>query len=91
MTTETTIDFRKVEVIRERLGLSTRHMAQLLDVSRPTYYKWVAGGAIRSGNHRRIVGLLREILPLLRSGAWPPEGVRQLSPTQRFEALLAVL
>ena len=51
---ETTIDFEKVELVREHMQLTIKDMCKLLDVSRATYYKWVEGGPIRERNEKKV-------------------------------------
>jgi len=90
--TNTPLDFEKVELVRERMGLTIKDMCQLLDVSRVTYYKWVEGGALRERNDKRVRDLLRQLLPLLKDGSWPPEGgPRFQHSNDRLRSLLEIL
>lgn len=87
----TTLDFEKVELVRERMELTIKDMCKLLGVSRPTYYKWVDGGPIRERNEKKIKETLRQVLPLLKHGTWPPTGAKQWTSEQRLNALLEIL
>lgn len=89
--TNTPLDFEKVELVRERMGLTIKDMCQLLDVTRVTYYKWVDGGVLRERNDKRVRDLLRQLLPLLKDGSWPPEGAKFQSSTDRLRSLLEIL
>lgn len=85
------IDFEKVELVRERMGLTITDMCRLFDVSRATYYKWVDGGAIRERNEKKVKATLRQLLPLLKDGTWPPIGAKDWTSEERYNALLEIL
>ena len=89
--TNTPLDFEKVELVRERMGLTIKDMCQLLEVSRATYYKWVDGGPLRERNDKRVRDLLRQLLPLLKDGSWPPEGAKFQHSNDRLRSLLEIL
>ena len=86
-----TLDFEKVELVRERMVLTIQDMCKLLGVSRATYYKWVDGGPIRERNEKKVKDILRQLLPLLKEGTWPPEGAKAMTSEQRLDALLEIL
>ena len=85
------LDFDKVELVRERMALTIKDMCKLLGVSRATYYKWVDGGPIRERNENKVKDILRQLLPLLKDGTWPPEGAKHWTSEQRLDALLEIL
>lgn len=85
------LDFEKVELVRERMALTIKDMCKLLGVSRATYYKWVDGGPIRERNEKKVKDILRQLLPLLKDGTWPPEGDKYWNSGQRLDALLEIL
>ena len=85
------IDFEKVELVRERMALTIKDMCKLLGVSRATYYKWVDGGPIRERNEKKVKETLRQLLPLLKDGTWPPDGAQHWTSEQRLDALLEIL
>jgi len=85
------IDFEKVELVRERMAFTIKDLCKLLGVSRATYYKWVDGGPIRDRNEKKVKETLRQLLPLLKDGTWPPEGAKFWTSEQRLEALLEIL
>ena len=89
--TNSKLDFDKVELVRERMGLTIKEMCKLLDVSRASYYKWVGGGPIRERNEKKVKEVLRLLLPLLKDGSWPPEGWQYLSRGKRLHDLLEIL
>jgi DNA-binding XRE family transcriptional regulator len=86
-----TLDFEKVELVRERMALTIKDMCKLLGVSRATYYKWVDGGPIRERNEKRVKETLRQLLPLLKAGTWPPDGAKYWTSEQRLDAILEIL
>jgi len=85
------LDFEKVELVRERMALTIKDMCKLLGVSRATYYKWVDGGPIRERNEKKVKDILRQLLPLLKDGTWPPEGAKHWNSEQGLDALLEIL
>ena len=86
-----TIDFEKVELVRERMGFTIKDMSALLGITRYTYYKWVDGGTMREANRRKVAATLRQVLPLLKTGAWPPQGAKLMTSSQRLGSLLEIL
>lgn len=88
--TNPTLDFEKVELVRERMGLSILDMAKLLGVSRMTYYKWINGGGARATNEKRVKDALRMVLPLLKEGRWPLPNHKAMNSSQRLTALLEI-
>jgi DNA-binding XRE family transcriptional regulator len=87
----TSLDFEKVELVRERMALTIKDMCKLLGVSRVTYYKWVEGGPIRERNEKKVKETLRQLLPLLKTGVWPPDGAKHMTSEQRLDAILEIL
>lgn len=90
MTTPNPVDFSKVEVLRQRLGLSTMDMASAMSVSRMTYYLWVRGGNMHPNQARRVRKVVRVLLDLLKDKLWF-EQVVPSGPTVRRERLLALV
>ena len=91
MMTNPPLDFEKVELVRERMALTIKDMCTLLGVSRVTYYRWVEGGPIRESNEKKVKETLRQILPLLKDGTWPPEGAQHWTSERRLNTLLEIL
>jgi len=87
----TALDFEKVELVRERMALTIKDMSKLLGTSRATYYKWVDGGPIRERNEKKVKETLRQLLPLLKEGTWPPYGAQHWTSEQRLDALIEIL
>lgn len=85
------IDFTKVEALRKHMLLTTVNMAQLLGVSRVTYYSWVKGGAVRRENQQRVRRVLRQLLDIMTTHGWPQPHIIASTPKQRMEALLELL
>jgi DNA-binding XRE family transcriptional regulator len=88
---DTPIDFEKVELVRERMALTVKDMCKLLGVSRITYYKWVDGGPIRQRNAQRVKETLRQLLPLIKEGTWPPPEAKNWPSGKRLESILELL
>jgi len=89
--TSTDIDFQKVESLRRHMLLNTADMAQLLGVSRVTYYNWVKGKPVRKNNVITVKQKLRGLLNVMTVHSWPPPNVIAMDPKQRLEKLLEVL
>ena len=89
--TNTPLDFEKVELVREKMALTIGDMAKLFAVSRATYYKWINGGPIRERNEKKVKDILRQLLPLLKEGEWPPTNAKQMNSEQRLTSLLEIL
>jgi DNA-binding XRE family transcriptional regulator len=85
------LDFEKVELVRERMALTVKDMCELLGVTRTSYYKWVGGGVIRERNEQKVKDTLRQLLPLLKDGSWPPDGAKNWPSEKRLQALLEIL
>lgn len=85
------IDFTKVESLRKHMLLTTVNMAQLLGVSRVTYYSWVRGNALRRENQQRVKRELRKLLDIMTTHGWPTPEVIAANPKQRMEKLLKLL
>ena len=90
MTNVPPLDFTKVEALRKHMLLTTGNMAELLDVSRMTYYGWVKGKAIRKKNDEKVREVLRQMLAMLSEG-WPQPEVIALDQKDRFQRLLEIL
>ena len=90
MTNVPPLDFTKVEALRKHMLLTTGNMAQLLDVSRMTYYGWVKGKAIRKKNDEKVREVLRQMLAMLSEG-WPQPEVIAIDQKDRFQRLLEIL
>jgi len=70
--------------------LTTGNMAELMGVSRMTYYGWVKGKPIRKKNDEKVREVLREMLTMLSDG-WPQPEIIALDQKQRFQRLLEIL
>jgi DNA-binding XRE family transcriptional regulator len=91
LTMTNAIDFEKVELVRERMGFTIKDMSALLGVTRYTYYKWIDGGPMRETNQKKVAATLRQVLPLLKAGTWPPQGAKVMTSSQRLGSLLEIL
>ena len=90
MTNVPPLNFTKVEALRKHMLLTTGNMAELMGVSRMTYYGWVKGKPIRKKNDEKVREVLREMLTLLSDG-WPQPEIIALDQKQRFQRLLEIL
>ena len=70
--------------------LTTGNMAELMGVSRMTYYGWVKGKPISKKNDEKVREVLREMLTMLSDG-WPQPEIIALDQKQRFQRLLEIL
>lgn len=87
--TNSPLDFKKVEALRKHMLLTTSNMAELLEVSRMTYYGWVKGKPVRKKNDNKVREILRKLLSILNDG-WPQPEVIALDQKLRFERLLEI-
>jgi len=90
MTNPSPLDFKKVEALRKHMLLTTSNMAELLEVSRMTYYGWVKGKPLRKKNDEKVRETLRKLLLILQDG-WPAPEVIALEQKLRFQRLLEIL
>jgi transcriptional regulator with XRE-family HTH domain len=91
MTPKPTLDFTRVEALRKHMLLTTSDMAELLGVSRMTYYGWVRGKALRKSNDESVRTMLRKLLDVMTRHNWPTPEVIASDQKQRKERLIAVL
>lgn len=90
MTNRAPLDFKKVEALRRHMLLTTSNMAELLRVSRMTYYGWVKGKPVRRKNHDRVITSLRSLLKIMEDG-WPQPNIIALEQKDRYKQLLELL
>lgn len=81
------IDFTKVESLRRHMLLRNKDMAELMGVTRMTYYGWIKGKPIRKKNDAKVRSTLRTLLVLLTEHGWPQPQVIAMSPDDRLTAL----
>jgi DNA-binding transcriptional regulator YiaG len=85
------IDFSKVEALRKHMLLTTSDMAELLGVSRMTYYGWVRGKVLRKSNDEAVRVMLKRLLTVMTEHGWPTPEVIASDQPQRKQRLLEVL
>ena len=85
------LDFTKVEALRKHMLLTTSDMAELLGVSRMTYYGWVAGKPPRKTNDAKVRAMLKRLLVVMTEHNWPAPEVIAASPQWRKQRLLELL
>ena len=90
MTNIPPLNFTKVEALRKHMLLTTGNMAELLGVSRMTYYGWVKGKSIRKKNDEKVRDTLRELLAVMSEG-WPQPEVIAIEQKERFQRLLEIV
>ena len=90
MTSKLPLSFKKVEAFRRHMLLTTSNMAQLLKVSRMTYYGWVKGKPVRKKNDIRVRYTLKSLLKAMDNG-WPMPEIIALDQKNRFKRLLELL
>ena len=90
MTKQLPLDFKKVEALRKHMLLTTSNIAELLGVSRMTFYGWVKGKPVRRKNDARVRNVLRKLLSAMENG-WPQPKVIALEQKDRFKRLLEIL
>lgn len=85
------LDFTKVEALRKHMLLTSANMAELLGVSRMTYYGWVRGKPLRKSNDDAVRSMLKKLLAVMTEHNWPTPEVIAATQKQRKELLLKVL
>ena len=89
--THKSLDFKKVEVLRRHMLLTTTQAAELMGVSRATYHNWVSGKPIRTANMENIKRVVRKLLPIANTGGWPSAEVVRLTANERHQRLLVLM
>lgn len=89
--TPKTLDFSKVEALRQHMLLTIGQMAQLMGVSRMTYYNWLSGKPATKTNGDTARQVIRNLIAVMNEHQWPNEEAMSLSPKKRHERLLALL
>lgn len=89
--TKTAIDFTKVEALRKHMLLTVQDMAELLGVSRMTYYGWMRGKPMRKTNDLLVRSMLKRLLAIMTEHSWPMPEVIASDQKQRKERLLQLL
>ncbi len=85
------LDFSRVEALRKHMLLTASDMAELLGVSRMTYYGWVRGKPLRKSSDEAVRAMLKRLLAVMTDHGWPTPEVIASSQKQRKERLLEVL
>jgi DNA-binding transcriptional regulator YiaG len=85
------LDFSKVEALRKHMLLTTSDMAELLGVSRMTYYGWVRGKPLRKSSDEIVRGMLKRLLAVMTEHSWPMPEIIAADQKQRKERLVALL
>jgi DNA-binding XRE family transcriptional regulator len=91
MTPKSPLNFGKVEALRKHMLLTISDMAELLGVSRMTYYGWVRGKSLRKSNDESVRTMLRRLLAVMTEHGWPMPDVIASDQKQRKERLMTIL
>ena len=83
------ISYRHVNKVRFNLGLSIKHLAELLGVSRQTVHNWKRGGRIKDPDIIRA--RLTDIVRVSAAERWKEKGADLETSAQRKTKLLALL
>ena len=83
--------FAKVEELRKHMMLTNSNMAEIIGVSRMTYYSWVKGKPIREKNFKKVQAILRTLLDIMTKHDWPKPSIIALDQNQRFGILKDIL
>ena len=87
MTNPAPLDFNKVEALRKHMLLTTASMAELLGVSRMSYYSWLKGAKPRKANEYLIRAKLKKLLYVLTEHNWPTPEAIAMTQKERKQAL----
>jgi DNA-binding XRE family transcriptional regulator len=88
---EANVDFTKIEALRRHMMLTTQNMAEILGVSRVTYYGWVRGKNIRKHNTVKIRDEVKKLLNILRDHSWPSPDMIAATQKERYDRLIELL
>ena len=83
--------FAKVEELRKHMILTNANIAEVIGVSRMTYYSWVKGKPIREKNFKKVQAALRKLLDIMTKYDWPKPSIIALEQSQRFDVLKDIL
>jgi DNA-binding XRE family transcriptional regulator len=83
--------FSKVEELRKHMMLTNSNLAEIIGVSRMTYYSWVKGKPIREKNFKKVQAILRTLLDIMTKHDWPKPSIIALDQNQRFGTLKGIL
>lgn len=93
--TETPFDkafWVKVEQLRSYLSLSCLDMAEVLGVSRLTYYNWTTGRCNCSADATpRVADRIKKLTRLATQRKWPQPDTLHMTPKQRRDRLVALV
>jgi len=85
------LDPHKLEVLRKQMMLTVGNFAELLGVSRATYYNWHKDSQMRKGNHAKAVTVVRNLLAIMVDHNWPTPDVIGMDQPARFAKLKTLL
>lgn len=91
MTDARVISFEKIDSLRKHMLLTRTQMAQLLGVSRVTYYNWKARGSVTPRNVVYARKVLKEVLRVMVDHEWPSPNVVALESDDRYAELLKLI
>jgi DNA-binding transcriptional regulator YiaG len=89
--THNSLDFKKVEVLRRHMLLTTKQAAELMGVSRATYHNWVNGKPIRTANMETVKQVVRKLLSIAKTGEYPSAEIVRLTANERHQRLLVLM
>ena len=89
--THNSLDFTKVEALRKHMLLTVSDMAELLGVSRMTYYGWVQGKPMRKTNQLYTRTMLKRLLAVMTDHGWPMPEVIAADQKRRKERIVELL
>lgn len=91
MTEQRRITFDKIDSLRRHMLLTHSQMAELLGVSRVTYYNWRAAGYPAERNIAKIRATLKDMLRVMLDHGWPTPAAVAMDQGERLAALQALL
>lgn len=81
------INFENVEALRKHMLMTINNMAELLGVSRVTYYSWRKGGNIRGSNAQEARSVIRRLAIMAVNKTWPTSEVFVATQEERLAML----
>jgi len=85
------LNFYQIEALRKHMLLSVKDMADLMGVSRTTYYAWIKGKALRPSNEQQVRTLVKALLGVMVEHKWPTPDIIALPHKERVAKLYSLL
>lgn len=89
--TKLTPKFENIERVRKSMLITMAQLAELIGVTRATYYNWVQGKPVKHVNKVKLKAVMNSLVSLAVIHNWPTQEALQASRKERFELLKTLL